>query len=238
MRFKSISSDLLVTIVTLVAAFAAVTAAMAFQDQPSFRFDPYSYPDPYPDPYPYPYPYSLVRHVVPSDGMDNGECDSWATACDLQTAITIAISGDEIWVAAGTYIPHASDRTISFVLKNGVAIYGGFTGTETFRGQRDFTNNATILSGDLLGDDTDNVAHDEPTRAENSYHVLVGNDTDNSAVLDGFTVTGGNANALFYPAHAGGGMYNSNGSPELANITFSANNAFYGGGIYNMFFVK
>jgi predicted outer membrane repeat protein len=79
------------------------------------------------------------------------------------------------------------------------------------------------LSGDIgiLGDNNDN-----------SYHVVIGSNTDNSAVLEGFTVTGANANGD-YPHSRGGGMYNNNGSPSLTNVTFSGNTAGWGGGIYN-----
>jgi len=57
----------------------------------------------------------------------NGDCSSWAQACELQTALYIAVPGDQIWVAAGTYKPTtSSNRSASFQLKSGVAIYGGF----------------------------------------------------------------------------------------------------------------
>ncbi|MBN2377599.1 MAG: hypothetical protein JXD22_14460 [Sedimentisphaerales bacterium] len=65
----------------------------------------------------------------------------------------MAVAGDEIWVAAGAYYPSAkvggtSDRHKTFQMINGVAIYGGFNGTETSRSQRDVQGNETILSGD------------------------------------------------------------------------------------------
>ena len=69
----------------------------------------------------------------------------------------VAASGDEVWVAAGTYKPTGgADQTISFNPPAGVKIYGGFAGTETSRGQRDWITNKTILSGDLQGNDNAN----------------------------------------------------------------------------------
>jgi hypothetical protein len=55
---------------------------------------------------------------------------SWDTAyADLQPVLTAAVSGTTIKVADGTYKPTSgTDRTISFVLKSGVGLYGGFAG--------------------------------------------------------------------------------------------------------------
>src|SRR5262245_44082982 len=88
---------------------------------------------------------------------------SWADAfTDLQVALTTAQAGDEVWVAAGTYKPTSgTDRTTSFVLVEGVALYGGFAGTETARDERDWAHQLTQLSGDIgvPGDSSDNSYH-------------------------------------------------------------------------------
>ena len=70
---------------------------------------------------------------------------------------------------------------------------------------------------------------------DNSYHVVTGSGTDGTAVLDGFTITAGNADGpRGNPAGHGGGMYNDNGSPTVANCILSRNRADYnGGGMYN-----
>ena len=82
--------------------------------------------------------YAATIRYASSGGLSIGVCDSWATACELAYAVTQASAGEEIWVAAGTYTPTSGvNHTISFTLKDGVAIYGGFAGTETARSQRD-----------------------------------------------------------------------------------------------------
>ncbi|RPJ25142.1 MAG: CSLREA domain-containing protein, partial [Chloroflexi bacterium] len=169
--------------------------------------------------------YELVLHYVKSDATGANNGSSWTNAyTDLQSALSAASSGDEIWVAAGIYKPTTgADRTSSFVLKNGVPVFGGFAGTETFAAQRDSETHVTILSGDIgiTGDNSDN-----------SYHVVIGSNTDHSAILEGFTITGGNANVS--PDINGGGMYNYRGSPTIVNVIFSGNSAaFFGGGMYN-----
>jgi hypothetical protein len=166
-----------------------------------------------------------ILYVKPDAG---GNCSSWADACILQRALGSASSGDEIWVAEGTHKP-GTNRTDTFHLKNGVEIYGGFAGTETSLDDRDWTIHETILSGDLLGDDGSGFAN----YADNSYHVVTGSGTDATAVLDGFTISGGYASGS-YPGDRGGGMYNDQGSPTLTNVTFSGNTASSGGGMLNV----
>lgn len=176
---------------------------------------------------------AAVWHV--DDGAPGGVGTSWSTAFnDLQVALTAANPTDEIWVATGIYTPDSGtgDRNATFQLLNGVAIYGGFLGGETSADQRDPDANPTILSGDLLGDDLSDFVNN----AENSYHVVTGSGTDSTAVLDGFIITGGNANGLVEPHRVGGGMYNHQGSPTITDCTFRENWArFFGAGMYNEF---
>jgi len=160
-----------------------------------------------------------VRYVKLGGG---GDCSSWEEGCDLQTALASAEAGAEIWVAGGTYYPtESAGRSVSFELKNSVAIYGGFAGTETERGQRDWVANPTILSGDIgtAGDPTDN-----------SYHVVRANQVDELAILDGFTITDGNANGESPDDEIGGGVYSRRGTPTLTNLILKGNFATFGGG--------
>jgi C1A family cysteine protease len=168
-----------------------------------------------------------------SGGAHNGS--SWENAFDtLQEGLDAASSGDEIWVAQGTYKPTeehggSGDGYQSFQMENGVAIYGGFDATETQRDDRDWKNNPAILSGDIgaPGD-----------RSDNCYHVFYhpnGTDLDSSAVLDGFTITAGNATGGGTYAY-GAGMFNYSSSPALSNCIFSGNSAaLYGGGMSNYY---
>ncbi|GAB4458698.1 MAG: hypothetical protein Kow0070_12700 [Anaerolineales bacterium] len=155
---------------------------------------------------------------------------SWGTAYkNVQDALAVATSGKQIWVAMGTYYPDRGggqslgDRNASFVLKDGVAIYGGFKGNETSLAARDKNpaTNGTILSGDV---GAVNVL------ADNSYQVVRGSNLSASAVLDGFTITRGNSNGS---SGHGGGIYLAASSPTLANLLISNNvAASNGGGMY------
>ncbi|MHC4623696.1 MAG: hypothetical protein ACYS4W_07315 [Planctomycetota bacterium] len=118
-----------------------------------------------------------------------------------------------------------------------MALYGGFPSGGGPWETRDPNLYRTVLSGDLLGNDTavgqscDLLT--EPTRSENSYHVVTAFSTDETAAIDGVTITGGNAND-FYPQDSGGGMFCWVASPNVANCTLIANSAAsWGGAIFN-----
>jgi hypothetical protein len=180
-----------------------------------------------------------IRYAAPG-GMTSGSCDSWANACTLKYALSIAVNGDQIWVKQGVHYPGTS-QSDTFTLKNGVAIYGGFAGTETALNQRDWQTNLTILSGDIdqndINTDGNFIAETwSDIRGNNAYHVVKGGGTNSSAVLDGFVITAGHTSdgGGNFDDYYGGGMYNDNSSPTLTNVTFSGNYAYYGGGgMYN-----
>ncbi|MFN8302443.1 MAG: T9SS type A sorting domain-containing protein [Saprospiraceae bacterium] len=112
---------------------------------------------------------------------------SWATAYpDLNDALSQAFYGDEIWVAGGVYHPTGGgNRMLSFTLSSGVKLYGGFSGTETSKQQRDWVAQPTILSGDIGA----------PGQADdNSYCILYAAQTDSTTTVDGFVFEYGNAN--------------------------------------------
>lgn len=154
-------------------------------------------------------------------GANDGS--SWPDAfTDLQSAL-----GDtgctRIEVAAGTYYPSAADMTVSFELRSGVAIYGGYPdgGAQT----PDPETYAAVLSGNI-GD---------PSHYDNAFHVVHGENADQSAVLDGFTIQDGRAQGPWIPAplipsDRGGGLYIENSNPTLRNLHINSNSAWMGGG--------
>lgn len=181
-----------------------------------------------------------------TSGANDGS--SWADAfIELQDALCAASrSGGavtEIWVAEGTYEPAGpgGDRTATLRLLNGTGVYGGFEGWETAREQRDPDpqTNGTALSGDLNHDDLPDFENND----ENSYHVVTADGTDATAIMDGFTITAGNADYDDYGPSIhrnGAGIYNDGGSPTVSNCFLYRNaticewnNMGLGGGMYN-----
>jgi hypothetical protein len=191
-----------------------------------------------------------VLHVD-DDAAPGGDGAAWASACRfLQDALTLASTPGsgavEIRVAQGTYLPDRNesnpqgtgDRDATFQLINGVALRGGYAGVgASDPDDRDIEAYETSLSGDLAGDDLPGFVN----IGENSYTIVTGNGTDATAVLDGFTVVGGNADApipddetIITGQFLGGGMFTDTGAPTVIACTFVANIAFKGGGIYNL----
>jgi hypothetical protein len=197
------------------------------------------------------YEMSIAFVDADATGANNGT--SWSDAFNyLQDALTVAHNGTEIMVAQGTYKPDLGavitpgDRTATFgvingITVNGVIITGGFAGYgEPDPNARDIDLYETILSGDLSGNDSGitNPADllTDPTRSENSYHVFSANGIDETAVLDGFTITGGNANGDASVADdCGGALFNYNiAAPTIRNCKFVLNAAVkYGGAVYS-----
>ncbi|MEM6699327.1 MAG: choice-of-anchor Q domain-containing protein, partial [Bacteroidota bacterium] len=186
-----------------------------------------------------PIPNSTIVYVDASktSGLNNGS--SWADAyLNLQDALDNTATCASIWVAAGTYYPDEGTnqtndlRSSAFSMKANIAIYGGFAGNEapTFDlDLRDFSLNETILSGDLDQNDGSNDL------TGNSYHVIdnSSNGLSSSAILDGFTISGGNADGTNPFESDGGGMLNVNSSPLVSNCIFKDNQATQGAGTFN-----
>lgn len=154
---------------------------------------------------------------IDATGGNNGS--SWTDAfTDLQDGIDLAVSGIEVWVAEGTYVPGAS-RSDSFVPKIGVRVYGGFVGGETIRQQRSWFNHATILSGEI----------GSTAATDNCYHVVRAEASNPTAVLDGLTITRGYSNGGAGDDQ-GGAIRARGGGVTLANTTVIDNYASSAGG--------
>ncbi|MCK9460846.1 MAG: right-handed parallel beta-helix repeat-containing protein [Proteobacteria bacterium] len=171
-------------------------------------------------------------HVIGEGGSDSTSGSTWDEGlASVERGLDLAEPlGCDVWVKAGTYYPtHDPDgsatpddpRTVTFRLRAGVALYGGFAGDEATLEERDFVANVTILSGDIgAADDI----------SDNCYHVVTGTD---GATIDGFTITEGNADNPGNTTGYGGGMINDFFSPIVVNCVFSGNYANFGAGMLN-----
>ena len=190
------------------------------------------------------YPPTIYHVDSAATGEENGFC--WSDAfVELQTALAAAESGDQIWMAAGSHLPdydlntgsHTCDRHASFLLQKDIVIQGGYAGygaADPY--ERDIQKYETILSGDLLGNDTPGLIPEnlltDLSRSDNSWTVILASGVNRSAVLDGCTVYGGQADIKYTnePTGNGGGIYMERGNPTLRNCTFRANAAADSGG--------
>ena len=170
-----------------------------------------------------------ARYYVTTAGNSSNNGTAWATPKDLQSALSVALAGDEIWVAVGTYYPTTgTDRDISFIINKNIQLYGGFAGMEGSLAAR-VAGNVTILSGDI---GTPNDNSDNTKTIVNIDGTTANGNITASCILDGFTIRDGKA-------FAGAGCNlsgNGNGkvcSPMISNCVFANNAASYGGAITN-----
>ncbi|MCC7464856.1 MAG: hypothetical protein IT261_01220, partial [Saprospiraceae bacterium] len=178
--------------------------------------------------------WAQTRYYVKNTAGGQSTGTSWADAfTDLHLALNTSQAGDEIWVAEGLFMPDTgANRDRSFVLKSGVKLFGGFSGTETDPAQRDLTAHPTVLSGNIGNPD---MAED------NSYTVLYMAYPDTSTLLDGLVLQDGYAQSdtafnQISPVRSGGAVYvmaqNGKGQPTFRNCIFQNNYARDYGGAY------
>jgi predicted outer membrane repeat protein len=153
---------------------------------------------------------------------DDGDGTSWSSAFNaVQPAIDAARCAAleleetcQVWVAAGTYYVHTGCAEHTIYLRPDVELFGGFDTADTTFEERDWDANETILDG-----------ADDPDGENRVHHVVTGSD---DAVIDGFTITGGNDDLLAmsvedYETHGGAGLHNYNASPSVTNCLFTGN---------------
>ncbi len=149
---------------------------------------------------------------------------SWTDAyTDLHDGLAAADSLDEVWVAAGSHFPHPTTRSVSYVIPNGVSIYGGFVGGETMLSERDWVTNVTRLNGNigLAGINSDNTRN----------VVVAGAD----CTIDGFLINQGFADGSTGETQRGAAIYAAFDNLTVRNCTFNRNKVIdnsRGGAIY------
>lgn len=172
-------------------------------------------------------------------GSNNGT--SWNNAyTSLHNALANAGPGDHVWVVGGTFLPEAPEdvafesltRARTFVLKEGVELFGGFAGTESSLTQRpELGTVETILSGDLSDDD------DQQAYSDNAFTVITVVENEQAstpAVLDRITVTAGRSNepVLGPPEAEQGGAVFSYVSLQCVDCEFLDNHAVTAGAVF------
>jgi predicted outer membrane repeat protein len=194
---------------------------------------------------------SAANWYVKHDATGSSNGTNWTNAfTSLQTAMSVAGANDMIYVARGTYKPHSTNRSVSFVLnQHNLKLRGGYEGVhpgnppETSLPGRRAPGDPVfqaILSGEI----------NSGSGIDNSWHVVKvigpfpqGDPGDDQFVeLNGFVITGGYADGNTEDDLRGGGILvvhevqgeDDEGSTaiRLVNCIVRNNSAWEGGGIY------
>ncbi len=172
--------------------------------------------------------FGTIYYVDATKANNTGSGTSWATAKkDIQNAIDIASSGDQIWIKAGTYYPTvdlfnsaspSDPRDKTFFVKNGISLFGGFAGTEASLSERNIPNNQTILSGDIgtIGSSSDNC-----------YHVISAINNSVASTFDGLIITDGTTTATSSSVTANSTAVNRNRGAGIMITHASLNSVTY-----------
>lgn len=147
-----------------------------------------------------------VIRVSPS-GDDANDGSSWTLAkATIQAGIDAAADtgSGEVWVVAGTYPERVT-------LKAWVYVYGGFTGAEAGRDERDWEAHPTILDGAAGG----TVVSALPGSAW--------------CGVDGFTIRNGDTTST---QNVGGGVHCYLSCPRISHNIITGNAAYWAAGIY------
>lgn len=165
---------------------------------------------------------------ISANASGNNDGTSWTDAYnDINNALSITATNKEVWVTAGTYKP-SSTRTSSITVNANTQIYGGFSGNETQRNDRDFTQNITRFSGDQMDNDTPVLDYALSTTSDNNFHVVTV--IGANVVLDGLIISNGNANGATTASREGSGL-NILTTTKVRNCIIENNIATRGGAI-------
>jgi len=164
-----------------------------------------------------------IRYVNVKADKD-GDGITWETAFnEIQQGIDSAYEQTkdggpsicEVWVAKGTYRIYKDGPADTIQLRSGIELYGGFSGSELLRCERNIQNNETILTG-CLDDENCRLEH------ERVFHVVTSYE---DSLINGFTIRGGNS-VDDDNIDNGGGIVAMDGAIDISNIFFENNHSY------------
>lgn len=177
---------------------------------------------------------SMSQIYVDLDATGSNNGTTWDNAfTSVNDAVEAAQDGDEIWIAAGTYLPVAPTEnpdTALYVDVN-ISIFGGFAGGETSLDERDPLTNRTTISGDHNEDDS--MGDILSNKEDNNRHIFFVRDGLDGVTIDGLIIRNGKSLGVEGSGNnrrAGGVLAYS--PCTLRQVQFVSNYGYFGGGFY------